>query len=49
MSFIKELWSYLNTRKKYWLFPVIFVMITLGILIAIAQSTAVAPFIYAIF
>jgi len=49
MYIIKELWSYLNCRKKYWLFPVIFVMLALGLLIVFAQGTVVAPFIYTIF
>lgn len=49
MDFIKELWEYLNARKKYWLFPVILVLIVLGILIVLAQSSVIAPFIYTIF
>lgn len=49
MAFIKELWSYLNARKKFWLFPVILVMIVLGVIIVFAQGTTVAPFVYTMF
>lgn len=49
MDFIKELWSYLNTRKKYWLFPVILVILVLGALIILSQNSVIAPFIYSIF
>ena len=49
MSFIKELWAFLRTRKKYWLWPVVIVMALLGVLIVLAQGSAVAPFIYTLF
>jgi hypothetical protein len=49
MSFIKELWAFLRTRKKYWLWPIVVVMALLGVLIVLTQGSAVAPFIYAIF
>lgn len=49
MSFIKEIWSYLNIRKKYWLFPVILLMLMLGVLIVFAQGTVIAPFVYTFF
>lgn len=49
MSFIKELWLYLNARKKFWLFPVILVILMLGVLIILEQSSVIVPFIYAIF
>ncbi len=49
MSIIKELWAFLKERKKFWLFPVIVVMLFLGALIVLAKGSAVAPFIYTIF
>jgi len=49
MAFLKELWAFLRVRKKYWLWPVVLVMALLGILIVLAQGSAVAPFIYTLF
>jgi hypothetical protein len=49
MSFLKELWAYMRTRKKYWLVPILLVMVMLGALIVLAQGSAVAPFIYTLF
>ena len=49
MSFLKELWRYMRVRKKYWLLPVLIVMVILGGLVVLAQGSAVAPFIYTIF
>lgn len=49
MSFLKELWSFLKVRKKFWLAPIIIVMLLLGVLIIFAQGSAVAPFIYTLF
>jgi|TARA_Y100000996_G_C22023554_1_gene437833 hypothetical protein len=49
MNFIKEFWGFLKVRKKYWLFPIILVLIIFGGLIILVQGTAVAPFIYTIF
>ena len=49
MSFLRELWLFMRVRKKYWLFPVIFLMLLLGGLIVLGQSSAVAPMIYTIF
>jgi len=49
MSFIKELWSFLRTRRKYWLWPIVLIMGLLGVLIVLAQGSAVAPFIYTLF
>lgn len=48
-SFLKELWMYMRTRKKFWLLPLIVVMLLLGLLIVFAQGSAVAPFIYTLF
>ncbi len=49
MSFLKELWFYMRERKKYWLIPVMLVMVILGVLFVIAQGSAVAPFVYTLF
>jgi hypothetical protein len=49
MSFLKELWAYMRARKKYWLIPILLVMVILGGLIVLAQGSAVAPFIYTLF
>ena len=49
MKFIREFWEFLRIRKKYWLFPIIFILVIFGGLIVLTQGTAVAPFIYTIF
>ncbi len=49
MDFIKEFWEFLKIRKKYWLLPIIFVLVLFGGLIILSQGSAVAPFIYTIF
>tara|TARA_Y100000389_G_C17299176_1_gene432040 strand:- start:607 stop:756 length:150 start_codon:yes stop_codon:yes gene_type:complete len=49
MSFLKELWRFLRARKKFWLAPIILVMLLLGALLIFAQGSAVAPFIYTLF
>ena len=49
MSFLAEFWKFIKARKKYWLLPVIIVMLILGGVLLLAQGSAVAPFIYTIF
>ena len=49
MDFIKEFWEFLKIRKKYWLLPIIIVLLIFGGLIILSQGSAVAPFIYTIF
>ena len=49
MSFLKELWSFLKVRKKFWMIPIIFVVLVMGGLLLLAQGSAVAPFIYTLF
>ena len=49
MGFIREFWEFLKERKKYWLLPIIIVLVIFGGLIILAQGSAVAPFIYTIF
>jgi len=49
MSIFKEIWDFMKVRKRYWLAPIIIILILLSLLIFFAQSTAVAPFIYTLF
>ena len=49
MDFIKEFWEFLKVRKKYWLLPIILVLVLFGGLIILSQGSAIAPFIYTIF
>ena len=49
MEFLKEFWEFLTVRKKYWLIPIIIVLVLFGGLIILSQGSAVAPFIYTIF
>jgi hypothetical protein len=44
-----ELWAFARKRKKYWLLPMILVLLALGALIMLTQGSAIAPFIYALF
>ncbi|HJO97587.1 MAG TPA: DUF5989 family protein [Rhodospirillales bacterium] len=49
LAFVREFWTFLRVRKKFWLLPILFVMIVFGGLLILAQGSAVAPFIYTIF
>ncbi len=49
MEFIKEFFEFLKIRKKYWLLPIIIILVIFGGLIVLSQGSAVAPFIYTIF
>ena len=49
MSFLAEFWSFLRVRKKFWLLPIVTMVLAFGSLLILAQSTAVAPFIYSLF
>tara|TARA_B110000196_G_C20779414_1_gene490304 strand:+ start:47 stop:196 length:150 start_codon:yes stop_codon:yes gene_type:complete len=49
MSFLKEFLEFLSVRKKYWLLPIIIILVVFGGLIVLSQGSAVAPFIYTIF
>jgi uncharacterized membrane protein YjdF len=49
MSLMSELWAFMKERKKWWLMPVILVMVVVGALLVFAQGSALAPFIYTIF
>jgi hypothetical protein len=45
----RELWSFLKARKKWWLLPIILVLLLVGMLLVFAQGSVLAPFIYTIF
>ena len=49
MSFLAELWAFMRERKKYWMIPILVMMVIFGGLVVLVQGTAVAPFIYTIF
>lgn len=49
MSFTLEFWRFLRVRRKYWLLPLVVMMALFGGLIALTQSSAIAPFIYTLF
>lgn len=49
ISIFKEFWDFLRVRKRYWLAPIIIIMLLLSLLIVFTQSSAVAPFIYTLF
>ena len=48
-SIITEFWEFLRIRKRYWLLPIVLVLLLFGALIVFTESSAVAPFIYALF
>ena len=48
-SLLRELWAFMRARKKWWLLPIVVMMLLVGLLIAFAQGSALAPFIYTIF
>lgn len=49
MDTTKELWLFLSTNKKFWLLPIVLVLVALGALLAMASGSALAPFIYTLF
>ncbi len=49
LELLKDLWGFMQTRKKFWLAPIIIIMLLLGALIVLTQGSAVAPFIYTLF
>ena len=49
LSIAVEFWQFLKVRKKYWLGPIVFIMLLLGTLIVLTEGSALAPFIYALF
>lgn len=49
MSMLTELWAFIRSRKKFWLLPIIIVMVLFGTLVILANTSAIAPFIYTLF
>ena len=49
MVFVIELWTFMRVRKKFWLFPVIFVMAVFGGLVVLGKGSVIAPFLYTLF
>ena len=49
LSFVRELWAFMRFRKKYWLIPLVGMMLILGLMLVLAKGTAIAPFIYTLF
>ena len=49
ISFLSELWQFIRVRKKFWLLPILVMMVVLGGLIVLTKGSAVAPFIYTLF
>jgi len=49
MEFLKDLWGFLKVRKKYWMLPLILILLMFGVLIVLTTGTAIAPFIYTLF
>ncbi|CAN5276220.1 hypothetical protein BH20VER2_BH20VER2_06350 [soil metagenome] len=49
LAIVRELWAFLRVRKKWWLAPILLLLLALGGLLALAEGSALAPFIYSIF
>lgn len=49
IDLIKDLWGFMRVRKKFWLAPIILILLLLGALLVLTQGSAVAPFIYTLF
>ena len=49
LSIFKELWGFLKARKKWWLLPILLMIVLLGLILIFAQGSALAPFIYTVF
>ena len=49
MEFLKELWDFMRIRKKYWLAPIILILMLFGLLLIFTETSAVAPFVYTLF
>jgi len=47
--FLRELWAFMRERKKFWLLPIILVLLLFGVLLVLTEGSAVAPFIYTLF
>jgi hypothetical protein len=49
MSILLEFWTFMRVRKKWWLSPIVFFLLLLGVLIVLSEGSTVAPFVYALF
>jgi hypothetical protein len=49
MDFLTDLWTFFMERKKFWLIPIVLVLLLLGVLIVLSSGSAIAPFIYTLF
>jgi hypothetical protein len=49
MAFLTELWAFLRARRKFWLLPIVIMLVVVGGLLALAHGSVMAPFIYALF
>ncbi|MEX0286080.1 MAG: DUF5989 family protein [Paracoccaceae bacterium] len=49
MEFLSELWAFMRARRKFWLLPILVMMVVLGGLLVLTQGSAVAPFVYTLF
>ena len=49
LSIFKELWDFMKTRKKWWLLPIVIMLVLLGLLIVFTEGSALVPFIYTLF
>jgi len=49
MSFVREIWGFMRARKKFWMLPMLVVLLLVGALLVLAQTSAIAPFIYSLF
>jgi hypothetical protein len=48
-SILQEFWSFLRVRKKWWLAPIVILLLTLGLILVLTEGSALAPFIYSLF
>lgn len=49
MEFLKDLWGFMKERKKYWLIPMIIILLLIGFLLVFSSGSAIAPFVYTLF
>lgn len=49
LDLVRDLWGYMRERKKFWLVPILVVLLLIGVLLIFAEGSAVAPFIYTLF
>jgi hypothetical protein len=49
MDFLQELWRFMRVRKKFWLLPILIMMVVFGGLVVLTKGSAIAPFIYTLF